>query len=203
MSEIVAHLTYALAWLSFGLGHSLLASEGLTAGLRARLGAFYRLAYNLFAVGHVTLVLLVGTWLLSAAPAYDRPQLLAAAMTGVMIVGLAVLAVGLIGYDLGRLAGITQIRNYLIGMQACEHEPLRLDGLHRFIRHPLYVGAVLALWGRIGDELDLATAVWASLYFYIGSVFEERRLLRLYGEAYAEYRKRVPALVPWRGRALR
>ncbi len=202
ISGVAAHLIYALAWLTFGLGHSLLASEGLTAGLRSRLGAFYRLTYNLFAAAHLALVWLVGAWLFAGAPAYDRPPLLAAAMTGGAIAGLVVLAVGLTGYDLGRFAGTTQIRHHLIGLQACEHEPLRMDGIHRFIRHPLYAGAVLVLWGRIADDFDLATAAWASLYFFVGTLFEERRLLRLYGEEYAEYRRRVPAVVPWRGRAL-
>ena len=81
MTGVAAHLVYALAWLSFGLGHSLLASEGLTARLRARLGPYYRLTYNLLAAVHVALVLWVGHWLLTGLPAYQRPPLVAAAMT--------------------------------------------------------------------------------------------------------------------------
>jgi len=60
--------------------------------------------------------------------------------------------------------------------------------LHRFVRHPLYSAAFLILWG--------------SVYLVVGSHFEERFLERLYGDAYADYRRRVPAFVPWKGRAI-
>ena len=42
-----------------------------------------------------------------------------------------------------------------------------------------------------------------SLYLVVGAAFEERGLLRLYGADYADYRRRVPAFIPWKGRALR
>jgi len=82
-----------------------------------------------------------------------------------------------------------------------EDEPLRLDGLHRFVRHPLYAAGLLILWGRIGGPFELATAVWGTLYIVIGTAMEERRLARLYGADYTAYRQRVPAYVPWKGRA--
>jgi protein-S-isoprenylcysteine O-methyltransferase Ste14 len=80
-------------------------------------------------------------------------------------------------------------------------EPLRLDGPHRFVRHPLYTALFLVLWGRAFDEAMIATAVWGSLYLIVGTRFEERKLLRLHGAAYARYRARVPAFLPWKGRA--
>ena len=51
-----------------------------------------------------------------------------------------------------------------------------------------------------GQALGLATAVWGSAYLVIGTAFEERKLRRLYGQAYEDYRARVPAFVPWKGR---
>ena len=60
----------------------------------------------------------------------------------------------------------------------------------------------LVLIGRISSELDIATAFWACLYLAIGTYFEERKLLRLYGKAYEDYRRDVPAIIPWRGRAI-
>ena len=82
-------------------------------------------------------------------------------------------------------------------------EPLATGGLNAFVRHPLYSGLFLVLWARVSNDLTLATALWGSLYLVIGSRFEERRLLRVYGEAYARYRAAVPAFVPWKGRAWR
>jgi protein-S-isoprenylcysteine O-methyltransferase Ste14 len=36
-----------------------------------------------------------------------------------------------------------------------------------------------------------------TVYILIGALFEERKLLREFGEAYAEYRRRTPMLIPW------
>lgn len=197
-----AHLIYAVAWSTFGAGHSLLAGERVKARLRPFLGAFYRLAYNGFAVLHLALVWLFGAWVFGAETPYELPSALWLAMVGVNITGWVVMLLGLRGYDLGRLGGIRQIRNYFNGIDEPEDEPLRLDGLHRYVRHPLYTGGFLILWGRVDGEFELATAVWGSLYLLIGSWFEERWLFRHYGAAYADYRKRIPAFLPWKGRVL-
>lgn len=117
-------------------------------------------------------------------------------MGGVHGAGWVVLVASARFYDLGRLAGLAQWRG------DSEDEGLRTDGPHAWVRHPLYAGGYLILWGAAGTPLGLATALWGSLYLAAGTWLEERKLLRLYGPAYAEYRRRVPALVPWRGRAL-
>jgi len=196
------HLAYALAWASFGLGHSLLARDRVKDRLRPWLGAWYRLAYNGFAVVHIAAVWLFGRWLLGDAPAYALPEPVRLALYGVQGLGAVILLVGLTGYDLGRFGGLAQVRNHRRGVTAPEDEPLRVDGLHRYVRHPLYLGGLLLLWGNVRDPFSLATAVWGSLYLGIGTWFEERSLLRRYGRAYADYRARVPAVVPWRGRAI-
>jgi protein-S-isoprenylcysteine O-methyltransferase Ste14 len=197
-----AQLIYAVAWLTFGAGHSLLAGETLKRRLHALFGAYYRLCYNIFAVVHLALVWLVGAWAFRGLDGYDLGSSLGPVPIVVNLAGWLVMLVGLRGYDLGRLGGTRQIRNHLKGIDEPEDEPLRLDGLHGYVRHPLYSAGFLILWGRVSDEFSLATAVWGSLYLLIGSGFEERRLLRLYGTAYADYRARVPAFVPWKGRVV-
>jgi protein-S-isoprenylcysteine O-methyltransferase Ste14 len=39
--------------------------------------------------------------------------------------------------------------------------------------------------------------VGVTIYIFIGAYFEERKLLREYGEVYAEYKSRTPMLIPW------
>jgi protein-S-isoprenylcysteine O-methyltransferase Ste14 len=197
-----AQLIYAVAWLTFGAGHSLLAGETLKRRLHALFGAYYRLSYNLFAVVHLALVWWVGAWAFRGLDGSDLGSSLGPVPIVVNLAGWLLMLVGLGGYDLGRLGGTRQIRNHLKGIVEPDDEPLRLDGLHRYVRHPLYSAGFLILWGRVSDEFGLATAVWGSLYLLIGSGFEERRLLRLYGTAYADYRARVPAFVPWKGRVV-
>jgi len=193
-----AHLLYALAWGSFGLAHSLLAREGAKRRLRPLLGRAYRLAYNLLAAAHIAAVLAVGRLLLGAAPPYVLPAWLDVLRLAALASGAVVLAAGLRGYDLGLFAGMRQLRE---GEQA-DAEPLHTGGLNAYVRHPLYAGGILLLWGLATAPLGLATALWGTLYLVIGARFEERALAARHGAAYAAYRARVPFLVPWKGRAL-
>ncbi len=198
--SVESHLVYALAWLSFSVGHSLLACDGCKWRLRPRFGAFYRVFYNAFAAIHLGLVWWLGDLIFRGRPRFDFSVEMHDLLFAVYAVGWLVMLLALRGYDLGRLAGIHQIRGYLRGGEDSEDEHLRLDGLHRYVRHPLYSGVFLILWGRVTGDFELATAVWASLYLLVGAWLEERRLLGLYGAKYAQYRRRVPAFVPWRGR---
>lgn len=194
---MAAHVVYALAWLSFGASHSLLAAGRPHAWLVRRFGRFHRLAFNGIAVVHVAAVWAVGWAGLGDSPAFPLPTPVVAIMGAVAVLGVVLLVVFLRAYDPGRLTGTAQMR----GRGDDADEPLRLDGIHRWVRHPLYAAGFLVLWGRAVDPLGLATAIWASAYLVIGSLFEERKLLARFGAPYAEYRRRVPRFIPWKGRA--
>lgn len=200
MNATVPHAFYALAWLSFGLGHSLLAGTAAKKRLVPVFGAYYRLTYNLFAGLHIALVFAAGRHLFAASGFFELTAWAWNVLPAVQVIGWAAFLWALRGYDLGLLAGTRQVRNHVRGLPDPGDEPLCTDGLHRYVRHPLYAGVFLIVWGRVGNEFDLATAVWASLYLVIGAFFEERKLLRLYGEIYADYCKQVPAFIPWKGR---
>jgi protein-S-isoprenylcysteine O-methyltransferase Ste14 len=201
--SLAAHLLYALLWLSFGLGHSVLADARVKARLKPYFRAGYRLAYNLFALLHVALIVAAGWWLLGDGAAFARPEGLRALQWVTTALGAGVLFAALFGYDLGRFAGTAQLRASAHGKFLDDEEPLHLTGFHRYVRHPLYSGAFLLLWGRVADEFTLATALWASLYLWIGARFEEKRLLARFGDLYARYREQVPAFFPWKGKASR
>lgn len=163
---------------------------------RLAFGRYYRLAYNGFAVAHLGIVWWLGRDWLAAAPPLGLPHALAVTGDIATVLGLAIIAVALIGYDRGRFLGTTQIRS----PEEAPDEGLKTGGLLRYVRHPLYSGLFLVLWGHAQTEFALATAVWGSIYLLIGARYEERRLTDRYGAAYIAYRRRVPAFVPWRGR---
>ncbi len=194
-----AQVIYALAWLSFGAAHSVLATGAAKQRFKSVFGAYYRLSYNLLAALHIGLVMVLGAAVLSPQP-YDLEPGVAAAMTGIRVLGMVVFVLALREYDLGRFSGLSQIRAHRRGEPQPGDEPLVIQGMHRFVRHPLYLGAYLIFWGGAGDDFGLATAAWGSLYLLIGTRHEERSLLAHYGQAYTDYKARVPAVIPWKGR---
>ncbi len=195
------HIIYALLWLSFGALHSILAGNGAKFFFASVLGARYRLAYNIFAVFHIGLVMVIGKIFL----AINVTSFVFAGLPGMifnvaLVLGPLIIFTSLLEYDLGRFSGMSQIRAARDHTQISDNEPLHVEGLHQYVRHPLYAGGFLLLFGLISDEFSLATAIWGSLYLLIGTWFEELKLLEIYGAAYETYRRQVPAFFPWRGK---
>ena len=83
-----------------------------------------------------------------------------------------------------------------------DQEVLRISPLHRHVRHPWYALALVLIWTRDMNGAFLLTAVAITLYFIVGSRLEERKLVAFHGDAYREYLKRVPGLLPWPWRRL-
>lgn len=196
---VLDHVIYGLLWLSFGVLHSVLASGTAKRVTQGLFGARERLAYNVIAVAHVGMVWVIGAVLLGGLTAtrFDLSPAIRMALLICGVVGVLILLVAYRQYDGGRFTGLRPVAG------DAEAEPLHTTGLHRYVRHPLYSGAFLVLFWQANDAFGLATCIWASLYLIIGTWFEERRLIALYGPAYLAYRVQVPAFIPWKGRALR
>ena len=206
MTSVGPYLALALVWAAYFAVHSLLASRTLktrAAGLGPAAARGYRLAYN----GLAVVLLVPPLWLTVAA---DGPWLIR--WTGPawwLAQGAALAAVATFGwtvrhYDMGHFLGTRQWRGEVLTDGGVEPwEPLRLTGLHRFVRHPWYFLGLVILWTRDLHAAGLVTAVAITAYLVIGSRLEERKLIATYGPVYVTYRRRVPGLVPLPGRYLR
>jgi protein-S-isoprenylcysteine O-methyltransferase Ste14 len=70
-------------------------------------------------------------------------------------------------------------------------------GPYRMVRHPLYVGWLVAFWATpTMTATHLLFALGVTVYILVAIRWEERDLLAAFGRRYAEYRARVPMLVP-------
>ncbi|HEY9199441.1 MAG TPA: isoprenylcysteine carboxylmethyltransferase family protein [Gammaproteobacteria bacterium] len=76
------------------------------------------------------------------------------------------------------------------------HLRFGMPWLYRHVRHPLYVGWFMAFWATPHmTAAHLLFALATTAYILIAIRFEERDLLQVHPE-YAEYRRRVPMLIP-------
>lgn len=76
------------------------------------------------------------------------------------------------------------------------------SGVYAWVRHPLMVGGLLFLVTSGPSLNNLVYTLMYAMYMVIGGYYEERRLLRIFGQHYARYQAQVGAFVPrlWRGR---
>ena len=78
------------------------------------------------------------------------------------------------------------------------HE-LKISGIHRYVRHPLYTGTIMVVWGfyfLFPYLNNLIAVILLTLYVLIGLRFEERKLIAEFGALYLDYKKMVPSLIP-------
>jgi protein-S-isoprenylcysteine O-methyltransferase Ste14 len=94
------------------------------------------------------------------------------------------------------LFGLQQVFACVTG-RAVPEVAFRTPLLYRYVRHPLYVGLLLSFWSvPVMTSGRLLFAVGFSAYILIGVAFEERDLVKQFGEGYRQYREQVGMLVP-------
>ena len=144
-----------------------------------------------------TVTVLVPVWL---AEQHGTRVALGASAGAILLqaVGLAVLAVGasLFAASLRRFA----VDGW--GTLAPWDPPRRLvvQGPYRYVRNPMISGAGFVLAGEAMLLCSVPHAKWAAIFMVVNAVYiplvEEAGLRRRYGDAYREYCRHVPRLVP-------
>lgn len=186
-------------WLIFtialwGIVHSLLASIQFKNFLRAALGnrfmKSYRLLYNLFAVFSILPVLYLMVFL-PDRPLYQVPTPWSYLMRIGQLVSLLFLLVAVLQTDILSFIGLRQL------VEEETQGGLVTSGLYHFVRHPLYTFSLLILWLSPSMSVNAFIVYSAlTLYVLIGIVFEERKLVREFGQEYTSYRSVTPMLIP-------
>jgi protein-S-isoprenylcysteine O-methyltransferase Ste14 len=96
------------------------------------------------------------------------------------------------------LFGTRQVWLYLRG-RVYQALPFRAPSLYKHVRHPLYIGWMIAFWATPTMTAGhLLFAGVLTLYMGLAALLEERDLIAHFGRQYEEYRRSVPMFIPWR-----
>jgi hypothetical protein len=204
------------SFILFAYIHTLLASLKVKNYIASRIGnlmAFYRLAYNLFSLWMF--------WYLYEnlpRPDFELYELPFPFDFLILIPQFLALA-GIIWtfrfFSASEFLGITQIKRWISSLSSPDRNSrdnanflsipeantpdekltLRIEGPYKVVRHPLYLFTILFLLSRPAMDLFyFVSLIFIILYFYIGSFYEERKLVSLFGDQYRNYQAVVPRL---------
>jgi protein-S-isoprenylcysteine O-methyltransferase Ste14 len=184
MSIMILLIALAL----WGVVHSILASNFAKDMLGG--ASFYRLGYNIFAAISFAPIL----YLMKTLPdklIYQIPAPWNILMFGGQIFAAIMLFIAFLQTDSLSFVGLRQL------YETAGSSQLVTRGLYRIVRHPLYTFGLLFIWlSPAVSQNSLTVYIGATLYTLTGAYFEERKLLREFGDSYAEYKKKTPMLIP-------
>lgn len=115
----------------------------------------------------------------------------------VVLFGWLLAVISMLSMGAADLTGLQQVICFFRGAEPPQPRFAK-PGFYAMVRHPIMLGLLIAFWAApvmtVGRFLFATTM---SFYILIGIAFEERALLRQYGEAYKAYQKDVAMLVPF------
>jgi protein-S-isoprenylcysteine O-methyltransferase Ste14 len=193
---IIFLLFSVYAWI-----HSILASHRVKESIKNKLGnliAFYRLGYNLFAI-----VSLYFIYELSPKPhivIYDLPKPYDMLILIPQFTALIGIFWSFKYICIREFLGLTQIERYMqkrYSSDLDEDLTLIIGGPYKYSRHPIYFFSIMFLLFRPTMDLFYLTSFLLIVtYFYIGSYYEEKKMVKSFGEIYTNYQKSVSQIFP-------
>ncbi len=184
-------LSISLVWLStfiFAVFHSVTASLWCKQQcFKAMLPHHYRLLYSFFGIISTALWLWFNQQLVDA-PLYAMQGIWFWSLVGLQVLGILIVLAAFRPIDGAVFLGLKE---------AVEStDPFVVQGIYKYIRHPMYTGFMLFLLAKPEHTMvSLHFALAVSVYFIVGSKFEERRMLAEHPD-YADYQQKVGAFIP-------
>jgi protein-S-isoprenylcysteine O-methyltransferase Ste14 len=166
----------------FALHHSLFARPSIKAIMAHAIPD--RLLRSVYVwTASLLLLIVITLWQRVGGDIYQVTGWPAMLHAAVQLAGFLLVAKAVARIDVLELAGIRQ---------HAAPEPLQVQGPYRWVRHPIYLAWLLVMIGTAHMTADrLLFAATSSLYVFVAVPFEERSLIRAYGESYQQYMNRV------------
>jgi len=180
-----------ISWIIYLSIHSWLASNACKEWVSEHVGlkgSGYRLVYSL-----ISIVGLIGLgWIIKEMPQkrlFDPGVFIFSAYL------LIAAGVVIVFFSFRYLSGLE-----FVGLRKFSSEgKLVTHGIHSWVRHPIYTGTIAILLEYFicqPSDVILISVVVILNYLPIGIYFEERKLIQKFGEAYLNYKKKVPSILP-------
>ncbi len=201
--SLTADVAITIALLSaFCILHSILASNKVKKAFKKRFGnliAYYRIGYNV--VSLISFFIIYFSLPRIDITIYDLPNPYDLIVLFVQLLSLIGIIWSSRYFSSGEFAGLSQIRRYKAKTYEVndldEKLEFRIEGPYKYSRHPIYFFSIMFLLMRPKMGLNyLIIVVIFIAYFFIGSIFEEKRLVEKFGEIYINYQRTVPRIIP-------
>ena len=184
----------------FGVQHTVMARTGFKDRLTKIIPqSIERSTYVL--ISSAILILLYWQWrpmtgvVWEAEAAWAQYLLWAVMLGGILIVLLSTFII-----DHFDLFGLRQVW-FNLRQKAHSHPGFKVTFFYKFVRHPLYVGWIMSMWGTPRMTTGhLLFAAGLTTYILIAIRYEERELVKFLGDDYARYREKVPMIIPTVGK---
>jgi methanethiol S-methyltransferase len=188
------HFILIFLWIVYCVTHSILASLQVKHIFKKIMKAdfkYYRFIYTIFALAGLT-ALVIYQLRITTPVLFKKIPFVQIIGSVISLAGLSIMSLCVFNY-FNSVSGV----RWLTDNQY--ESKLVLKNIHKRVRHPLYMGTFLFIWGLLlifPLFSLLVTNSIITIYTLIGIRLEEKKLVSEFGENYKTYQQTVPKIIP-------